>query len=141
MVERARSKIEPLRVTRNGRRFYSVEHKRAVVEKCLAPGASVSAVALEQGFNANLVRRWMEKHRAGRPGYGAGVELLPVRVHKAADEIAPKPAPMSEATKSYASPTAKGSIEIEIGAVRVKLRGEVGGEQLRVVLEALGHRR
>ena len=50
--------VEPLRVTCNGRRYFSAAHKRAVVQKCLVPGASLAAVALSCGFNANLVRKW-----------------------------------------------------------------------------------
>ena len=47
---------EPVRVTCNGRRYFSRAHKEAIVAKCLAPGASLAAVALANGFNANLVR-------------------------------------------------------------------------------------
>lgn len=54
-LEAARYAGVPLRVMRNGRRYFSAEHKRAVIERCLAPGASVSAVSLEHGFNASLV--------------------------------------------------------------------------------------
>ena len=56
-LESSRMQVEPLRITRNGRRYFSAEHKRALVERCLSPGASVAAVSLEHGFNANLVRR------------------------------------------------------------------------------------
>lgn len=48
---------EPVRVTRNGRRYFSKAHKDTIVAKCLAPGASLAAEALANGFNANLVRR------------------------------------------------------------------------------------
>ena len=68
--------VEPLRVSLNGKRFFSeAHHKRAVVEQCLGPGASVAGVALAHGFNANLVRKWIVKHQ-GRawPGRRA---LLP----------------------------------------------------------------
>jgi transposase len=44
------------------------------------PGASVAAVALSHRINANLVRRWIVRHRKGQlvrvpPG---GATLLPV---------------------------------------------------------------
>jgi transposase len=58
--------VEPLRVNRDGKRFVSEGYKRAVVEKCLAPGASVSAVALAHKFNANLVRKWIDKYKGDR---------------------------------------------------------------------------
>lgn len=133
-VENRRA-AEPLRVSRNGKRFFSEDHKRAVVERCLAPGASVSAVALAHGFNANLVRNWIAKHQARRGLPRACGELLPVSVIEAASASA-KRAARSAGTRS--SGVATGSIEIEIGAARVTLRGRVEAEQLRVVLEALG---
>ena len=34
-IENRRVAVEPLRVSRNGRRFFSEAHKRAVVERCL----------------------------------------------------------------------------------------------------------
>jgi transposase len=113
--------VEPLRVNRDGKRFFSEAYKRAVVEKCLARGASVSAVALAHKFNANLVRKWIGKYQAQQGVPRAGTQLMPVRVIEAANAGA-----------------TSGAIEIEIGAARVKLRGAVDAEQLRVVLEALG---
>ena len=32
---------------------------------CLQPGVSISAVALANGLNANLVRKWVKEHREG----------------------------------------------------------------------------
>lgn len=123
-----------LRVSRNGKRFFSEDHKRAIVEKCLVPGASVSAVALAHGFNTNLVRNWISKHQAreGRPR--PGMQLVPVTVIEADSEPASRVEPMRPAVSS-AFPL--GSIEIEIGGARVKVLGHVDAEQLRVVLEAL----
>lgn len=42
---------------RRGR--YSDEFKRQVIAACLEPGISTAAVALANGLNANLVRRWV----------------------------------------------------------------------------------
>jgi transposase len=41
------------------RRVHSLELKTAVLAECRQPGASVSAVALSHGLNANLVRKWL----------------------------------------------------------------------------------
>src|SRR4249920_2522334 len=84
--ENRRVPVEPLRVSRNGKRFFSETHKRAVVEKCLVPGASVSAVSLAHGFNTNLVRKWIRRYQAQQAA-GAG-KLVPVTVREAR-EIAP----------------------------------------------------
>ncbi|HET8548924.1 MAG TPA: transposase [Bryobacteraceae bacterium] len=126
-----------LRVTRNGKRFFSEEHKCAIVEKCLVPGASVSAVALAHGFNTNLVRNWISKHQARQGRRRPGTQLVPITVIEAASETAARVEPI----RSTVSAVASGSIEIEIGGARVKVLGQVEAEQLRVVFEALRARR
>jgi len=132
--------VEPERVTRNGRRHFSQAHKRAVVERCLAPGASVSAVSLAHGFNTNLVRKWIRAYQAREAG-GAG-KLVPVTVREA-PEIAPSR--VSRAKPAAAQParsaTGNGSIEIELGAAKLLVRGIVEPEQLRIVLDLLARYR
>ena len=44
---------------RRGR--YSNEFKQKLVEACNAPGTSVAAIALANGINANLLRRWISE--------------------------------------------------------------------------------
>lgn len=46
------------------RRFYSPELKAQVVTQCRADGASIAAVALAHGINANIVHRWLREHAA-----------------------------------------------------------------------------
>ncbi len=41
------------------RRHHPEEFKQAVLEACCEPGASVAGIALANGVNANLVRRWL----------------------------------------------------------------------------------
>ncbi|WP_020405465.1 transposase, partial [Hahella ganghwensis] len=41
------------------RRQYSAEFKAKIIAACQQPGVSVSAIALDNGLNANLVRRWI----------------------------------------------------------------------------------
>jgi transposase len=72
------------RVTRGarGRREHSPELKRELVERSLLPGASVSAIALEAGINANLLFTWRRAHRSSAeqtPGPSTPV-LLPVSI-------------------------------------------------------------
>lgn len=134
-VESSRVPVEPLRTTRNGRRYFSAEHKRAVVERCLVPGASVAAVSLEHGFNANLVRRWIHAHQA-RLAEGTS-KLVPVTVREAREAV-----PSRRAEARSAAGQATGSlIEIELGAVKLLLRGAINAEQLRVVLDVLSRYR
>jgi len=47
------------------RRFYSPELKLQVVTQCGQPGASIAAVALGHGINANIVHRWLREHSQG----------------------------------------------------------------------------
>ena len=44
---------------RRRRREHSAEFKAQVVAACSAPGVSIAAVAMANGVNANLARRWV----------------------------------------------------------------------------------
>ena len=52
----------------NSRRRHSAELKAAVLAQCEAGGASVAAIALSHGLNANLVRKWMVGRGIKRSG-------------------------------------------------------------------------
>ena len=47
--------------TRGGRRRrrHSVEFKAQVIEACRQPGISIAGVALANGLNANMLRKWV----------------------------------------------------------------------------------
>ena len=47
------------------RRFYSPELKLQVVQTCAQPGASIAAVALQNGINTNIVHRWIRENSQG----------------------------------------------------------------------------
>jgi len=118
------------------RREHSPALKRELIERSLQPGASVSGIALEGGINANLLFKWRREHlRANSQGAlpalrTAAAVLLPVSVQSALAEIAAAPAmPVSRQST--------GSIEIDIGGARVRLRGAVDEANVRVVLQAL----
>jgi len=59
--------IRPKRVKRR----HSEEFKQAVAAACGEPGASIAGIALANGVNANLVRKWMTQR---------GIALPPRRV-------------------------------------------------------------
>ena len=53
---------------RRRRRAHSAEFKAQVVAACRSPGVSIAAVAMANGVNANLARRWVvdaERRGAG----------------------------------------------------------------------------
>jgi len=112
---------------------------------CLAPGASVAAVALEHGFNANLVRKWVRMHRASQAGATAQQRLIPVSVVEVrSPEGASASKPAAQGSTKRVEPTAPrgaGLIEIQIGTVTVRLHGHVEASSLRTVLHVLGHAR
>ncbi|MCX7252620.1 IS66 family insertion sequence hypothetical protein [Malikia spinosa] len=41
------------------RRRHSPEFRASVIQACLQPGVSIAAVALANGLNANMVRKWV----------------------------------------------------------------------------------
>lgn len=46
-------------IVRRRRRTHSADFKAKVVAACRKPGVSIAAVALDNGLNANLLRRWV----------------------------------------------------------------------------------
>lgn len=49
-------------ITAAPRRQHEKSFKAELVEQCLVPGASVAAVALAGGVNANLLFKWRRDH-------------------------------------------------------------------------------
>jgi transposase len=126
-----------VRVNRTGRRTYTAEYKRSVVEECEEPGVSVAGVALTHRINANLLRRWIVRHHRESAAKSPTV-LLPVRVQRAS------PVPGGEDGVSTATTNRRragaAAIEIEVYGARIHLRGGVDAQGLRAVLDALSQR-
>jgi len=124
------------------RRAHSEALKIDLVARSLEPGASVSAIALEAGINANLLFAWRRAQLRSSAAAATlpapnprevGAVLLPV-------EIVP-PRPDTPTVAAGAAPrVAPGSIEIDIGGARIRLRGAVDEASLRSVLQALRER-
>ena len=115
------------------KRRHSAAFKRKILELVEQPGASVAAVALEHGVNANLVFKWrkakLDRRRSPRVIHQP--VLLPVSVDPQESPLT-VPAPQPErATRN------EGVIEVEIGGTRVLLRGSVDPVNVRSVLLAL----
>ena len=128
---------KPVVRTPRRRREHSAEFKRELVGRSLEPGVSVAAIAMEGGINANLLFSWRRKQLQGMaqadgaaPHQPAAV-LLPVSI-----ETAPTERPCASSMPSPVRSSA-GTIEIEIGSARVRLRGGVDEASLRMVLTAL----
>lgn len=65
---------------RRRRRTHSSEFKAQVVASCRHPGVSIAAIAMANGVNANLARRWVIEAQ----GSEGGVTRLPVQASGAA---------------------------------------------------------
>lgn len=50
-----------VRRIRDGRCRYDPQVKQELVKRCLQPGVSVAALAMQHGVNANLLRKWITK--------------------------------------------------------------------------------
>jgi transposase len=123
------------------RRYHDRAFKEELVRQSLEPGASVSAIALGNGINANMLFKWRKENlrSASRPKAVPAV-LLPVEAAAAAEVVTmPAPAaptsPSSKPALQYASH--KGVIELEIGGVQMRVRGAVDEASLCSVLRAL----
>ena len=125
---------EPVRVTSNGRRYYSKAHQEAVVAKCLVPGASLAAVALANGFNANLVRRWVRERQAGNIPARAAPRLLPVTIQAEQTRMSSERV-VSKAARARHHDCC--SMQLRVGSIELVLHGTVDREQLSLVLDAL----
>ena len=115
------------------KRRHSAAFKRKILELVEQPGASVAAVALEHGVNANLVFKWRKAKldRKRSPRVIHQPVLLPVSVDPQESPLMlPTPEPERAARK-------EGVIEVEIGGARVLLRGSVDPANVRCVLMAL----
>ena len=111
--------------TSRKRRSFRHEFKRQVVEETLAPGASVSGVALRHGLNNNMVFKWRRRYlHEFVPARSKSVKLLPASV---VEHNGP-------ATPASLSPRALSSIELDCAGVRIHLHGPVDAEALRRVL-------
>jgi transposase len=130
----------------DGRHVYRKEGKAALVAACSAPGASVAAIALAHGVNANLLRKWITRsHTRDRAYPDQRTEALAVgraaarspasmSTHAAqflAVELAPAPAAPAHVI------SAPGTISIQLGEARIEIGGVVEREALRRVIDCL----
>ena len=65
---------------RRTRRRHSAEFRASVIEACRQPGVSMAAVALANGLNANMLRKWVQeadRREANVPLRAEGAAALP----------------------------------------------------------------
>lgn len=113
---------------RRRRRDHSPELKRELVARSLVPGASVAAIALEAGINANLLFTWRRAHLEAMKGTAAAEPvLLPVQVQST----------QAPTVASTVRSVAMSAIEVDLNGARLRVRGVPDEAALRCVLQAL----
>ncbi len=99
------------------RRRHNPDLKSRVLAECAAPAASVAAVAMSHGLNANLVHRWRRLAAAGASSTSATI-FPPASV-----EIGFVPVPLPAAT-APALPDIR--IELRRGATSIAVTWPIG---------------
>jgi transposase len=119
------------------------QHERAfkdeLIAQSLVPGASVAAIAMKGGINANRLSKWRrERVKAMAAPAPTAATLLPVCVipEASSPSTAQPTAPVAPAVNRGSSP---GVIEVELAGARLRLRGAVDETALSTVLRALRH--
>ena len=111
------------------RRTYPRQFKSEVVAQCLAAGASVSAIALSHGINANVIRKWLPRHRPGSSG--SLTTMLPVTLDTAS--AAPASRPGTHGPRAATRPP----IELTLAGATVRLPAGFDPQELRSVVQIL----
>lgn len=135
-------------ITGAPRRQHEKLFKAELVERCLMPGASVAAVALAGGINANLLFKWRRDHlrsqRLSSAASSSSAVLVPVHVAAVMDgdaghsqSSASSPASTALAVGPQRSMRNTGIIELDIVGAQLRLRGPVDEASLCSVLRAL----
>jgi transposase-like protein len=97
---------------RRKRGRYSNEFKREVVKACQAPGVSTASVALANGMNANLLRRWVAE-------WGDGGRRREEQSEPAALTHKPEFVRLASEVRDMAAVHAKIELVVERGEYRV----------------------
>jgi transposase len=124
-----------------GRKRWSVEEKRRIVELTLMHGASVARVAQAEGVNANQVFLWRRAYRNGELQLTDSTALVPVVIEADASDCADlrsdlEVAPVASEQLVPVPPS--GAIHIELPG-RAAISVERGADRalLRTILESL----
>jgi transposase len=128
---------DQIRGSTRTRRQHERKFKDDLIAQSLVPGASVSAIAMRGGINANLLFKWRREHLAAQIATApTAANLLPVCV---IPDVAPTPT--AQPTESVGPAVNRGArsdvIEVEIAGALLRLRGAVDETILGSVLRAL----
>jgi transposase len=133
MVHTMKSERDPGKPTR---RQHDRVFKEELVRQSMELGASVSAISLRNGINANMLFKWRRQHLRAAGQRAAPTVLLPVEIAPQT-EVVTVPAPIVPATPAPKPAPRNGVIELEISGVQLRVRGQVDEASLCSVLRAL----
>lgn len=105
---------------RRSHRTYSAQFKAEMVAACARPDASISALALAQGMNPNVLHRWLREHeRSGlHQLHGAALSQPPT-----VGDFMPLPLPAPAlASPSFASQSPVIEVELHQGDLHLNVR-------------------
>jgi len=95
------------------RRRFSREFKAEIVAQCQEPGASVSRIALDNGLNANMVRRWMSEAQRADKAPSKTPGFVPVNLPAASSASGHQSASNKRSTIRIEIPRASGAVVVE----------------------------
>lgn len=106
-----------------GRRWYAASFKREIIAQCLVAGTSLSKVSIDNGLNANMVRKWIRRAQQ-REAVGEA-KLLPIMTEPR--ELQPEATP--EAWRHV--------IEVQVGAAVILVSEHATPELVRAVVQSI----
>jgi transposase len=118
---------------------WSAEEKAEIVAESLAEGAVVSEVARRHGLSPQQLFGWRARMRAAAKGSAPSCDATPSFVPAIVENEPPSPAApaLPTAVMAMGAGVAPASIEIALGGVIVRVRGEADPRALTAVLKAL----
>ena len=121
------------------RRKWSAQEKAAIVAESLAEGAVISEVARRHGLRPQQLFGWRSRLRDAVRGSAPSCDATPAFVPAVVEDEPPPPAtPALPAVVAMgAAKVAPAPIEIALGGVIVRVRGEADPRALTTVLKAL----
>ena len=142
MESNERYRVEGLVVgrRRDGKRRYSESGKQALIGLCQKPGASVAAIAVANGLNPNVLRRWLSLAQAGRTFQNErAVTLLPVMLAAQEPDAEALSTSGPQRTKTRRSPEVV-EFRIERAAATVLFTAPLDAETLKLIVAGLAER-
>jgi transposase len=119
------------------RRKWSAEEKAEIVAESLAEGAVVSEVARRHGLSPQQLFGWRARLRDAVKGSAPSCDATPSFVPAIVENEPPSPAAPALPAAMGAAGVVPASIEVALGGVIVRVRGEADPRALTAVLKAL----